>query len=464
MRRVSQFFTPKRKSILSEAWPWALGFIAGCMYLYNHEPFDDVLAAVVTQMRRPLIRGTEWLEAHDLDPDVLVLELPPEQLFGPLPFPQQMKFLLAALRADNELADNYLTRLTVDYMDLSLDPPLLDEAEMLNNGAYELIDFAVADFTDNRPDRKFKFCYPDQFVRIMNWIAVYPALGKYFVEKHDGVRLMLEANAAAKNVYARLLVMRVLTLCAFTQPVDGEVERRLMLNNGMKIILDCYLQSSGDPIDTRYITLPLSSLLRHFPQEAGREFIRLNGIQAIVNNLNIARYKGIPQHIRLIHDVMNLPQNVINKDEVAKALFESDLIPVAIGIIDAFPEYVEASTELLSLLKLMLPYTTPKELLEYRFLTASARQYIRYKEEPEVLAGENFELISQIVELIERDPDCQRCLHPSVIPGDLDSFYRTVKTMKQALRALKSKEIAEAAAANEKLATATNNDRQAAAA
>lgn len=38
-----------------------------------------------------------------------------------------MRFLLAALRADNELADGYLARILIDHMDLSLDPPILKE-------------------------------------------------------------------------------------------------------------------------------------------------------------------------------------------------------------------------------------------------------------------------------------------------------------------------------------------------
>jgi hypothetical protein len=68
-------------------------------------------------------------------------------------------------------------------------------------------------------------------------------------------------------------------------------------------MISFYRQSTGDPTDTRFVTLLMSSMLRQFPRETYQAAVDNNLVKVVVSNLNIARYKGVPQHIRLIHDL-----------------------------------------------------------------------------------------------------------------------------------------------------------------
>ena len=442
MRRVpAAFFTQKRKEFIKDKWPYALGVVCCALYLVDNEPFDEIGGAVVAKMRRPLMRGTEWLEVRDADPETLALELPPDQIFGPLDFKSQMKFVIAAIKAENELADSYITRLLIDYMDLSLDQPVLSEAEILANGGLELLDLAIKDFLELRPHQKHKFFFPDSFIRYVNWIAAYPTLSAKFVNEYDGVRLLLESLKLSKEAYSRILVMRSLTLFCFTQKDDGGVERRILQCDGMKQILDLYKDHTGDPLDSKFITLPLSSILRHYPNEGTQEFLAADGMGAIVSGLNVAKFKGIPQHVRLIRDIQNLKSKTPGEPTWQKMLYDADFLPVAMGILDVFPEYFEVVTDLADLLVAIQAYTTPLEMLEYRAFRAFSAVFGRYMNDSSVLNARPFEQLSEIATKILNDEDCQRCLDPSVCPYELQQHATNVRNM------IKSCEAARAAAA-----------------
>lgn len=418
-----------------------LSTVCASMYLYNREPFDEAAGTLVTKVRRPLLKTMEWIELHDVDPETMALELPPDMLFGPLPFAQQMRFLLAALNADNELADGYLARILVDHMDLSLDPPILSEADFLTAGGKELLNFSVEDFTatGSRKERRHIFFQPDTFLEFVNCIAVYPTLSAYFVQEKDGVELVFRALRHSKDPYARVLAMRSLTLFAFTQKDDGVVERRILQTDGVKAIVDAYKQSSGDPTETRYPTLLLSSILRHYPVEGGREFVMADGIEATVNNINIARYKGIPQHVRLLHDAQRLPKAAYGRETINARIEDADFLGVAMGVLDAFPEFYEATGDLLRLVSDVVPSQAPPlELLEYRAMPILSKYYVRWKEDQGFQTDGTRATVAQLFNLMLNDKTCKRCYDPSVASYEL---LECLKTAKAAIKDEKEKRV-----------------------
>lgn len=402
------------------------------MYTYNREPFDEVAGAVVTRMRKPLLKGTEWLERHDVDPETMVLDLPPDMLFGPLAFEQQMKFLITALKSDNELAEGYLARIFIDYMDLSLDPPMLDEKRLLNNNIKELLAFAVEDFTDTRKDRKHKFFHPDVFLRLINWISPYPELAAEFVEKHDGVQHIFDALRFCKEDYGRVLALRSLCLFAFTQKNDGSIEKKILERNGVKAIVDCYKQSSGDPTDTRYLTILLSSILRHYPVEGGKEFFEADGVEAAVTNLNVGRYKGFPQHLRVLHDCRTIPKKSWGNQNPEERILDADFVPVAFGVMDTFPEFYEVVGDVLYLLNDLAPHTTPFTFLEYRAFPVLAKVYVRYMEDKVFQTDGTRRAMAKLANSMMNDPKCKRALDPSVASHELKAAIRTLNDLVQA--------------------------------
>jgi hypothetical protein len=303
MKRAPVWFTHgKSKERISRWWPWVLGAGLGGMYWYAPEPFEQVRVGTLYAIRRPVLQTTQWLEVRDVDPESMALDLPPDQIFGPLPLKKQIQFIVHALNEDNELADGYITRLVIDHMDLSLDPPFLGDA-LVEAGAAEILRFAVKDFLDIRPNAKHKFFDADRFLRFTNVIASTHELAKELVEEHDGVNLVFKALSQANNEYARVLGMRAMTLFAFQQDKDGEIERKIIEGGFLPKMVNFYRQSTGDATDTRFVTLLFSSLLRLYPKETYQVVIESNLVKASVNNLNIARYKGLPQHIRLLHDL-----------------------------------------------------------------------------------------------------------------------------------------------------------------
>ncbi|KAL7695061.1 hypothetical protein NQL31_002888 [Lotmaria passim] len=433
MRRgAPDWFTHgKARERFHRYWPWVLSTFCAGLYFYNREPFDDAASTIVTKIRRPLLRTMEWVELHDVDPETMALELPPDMLFGPLEFSKQMRFLLAALKADNELADGYLARVIIDHMDLSFDPPILSEEDFLAAGGKELLNFSVEDFTGtgSRSQRKHIFFQPDQFLQFINVIAAYPKLTEYFVNEKDGVELVLRAYRHSKDPYARVLAMRSLTLFAFTQPVDGVVERMILQSNGVKTVVDAYKQSSGDPTDTRFLTLLLSSIMRHYPKEGGKEFIDADGVEATVGNLNIARYKGVPQHLRVIHDAQRLPKQAVGAEPVNARLEDADFLGVAMGVLDAFPEFYEATGDLLKLVTEVVPaYAEPLELLEYRAMPILSKYFVKWREDQSFQTDGTRTLVAKLFELMLNDKTCKRCYDPSVASYELLECLKTAKT------------------------------------
>lgn len=436
MRRgAPEWFTQgKTRERFHRYWPWALSSVCAALYLYNREPFEDAASAIVTKIRRPLLRTMEWVELHDVDPETMALELPPDMLFGPLEFPKQMRFLLAALKADNELADGYLARVLIDHMDISLDPPILSEADFLAAGGKELLDFSIDDFTGAgaRTQRKHIFFQPDQFLQLINVIAAYPSLTEYFVKDRNGVDLVFQAYRHSKDPYARVMAMRSLTLFSFTQPVDGAVERRILQSNGVKTIVDAYKQSSGDPTDTRFLTLLLSSVLRHYPAVGGKEFIDADGVEAVVNNLNIARYKGIPQHIRVLHDAQRLPRQAFGSESVNARLEDADFLGVAMGLLDAFPEFYEAMGGILKLVRDVVPaHAAPLELLEYRAMPILSKLYVKWRDDQSFQTDGTRTVLAKLFELLLNDKTCQRCYDPSVASYELQECLKTARVAVQ---------------------------------
>jgi hypothetical protein len=361
-----------------------------------------------------------------------VLDLPPDMIFGPLDLGQQMKFLLVALKADNELADGYLARIFVDYMDLSLDPPMIPEKRLLDNHIKELLSFACEDFSDLRPGRKHKFFHPDVFLRLVNWIAPYPEIAKEFVEKHDGVQLLLDALRFSKEDYGRVLAMRSLCLFSFTQKNDGDIERRILQRNGVKAIVDCYKQSSGDPTDTRSITILLSSILRHFPVEGAKEYFDADGVEATVNNLNVGRYKGFPQHLRVLHDCRKAPKSSWGAQNPDERILDADFIPVAFGVIDTFPEFYEVVGDVLYLMNDLAPHTKPFTFLEYRAFPVLAKVYVRYMEDKVFQTDGTRRAMAKLANSILNDPTCKRALDPSVASHELQAATRTLNDLVKA--------------------------------
>lgn len=431
-RRVPEWFTQgKAKERLHRWWPWVVSSICAGMYLYNREPFDEAAGTVVTGIRRPLLKTMEWIELHDVDPETMALELPPDVLFGPLEFPKQMRFLLAALRADNELADGYLARILVDYMDLSLDPPVLKEEDLMKSGGKELLDFSIEDFTGtgSRAKRKYIFFQPDQFLQFVNFIAPYPALTEYFVRERDGVSLVFQALRHCQDPYSRVLAMRALTIFAFTQKEDGTVEREILKSNGVKTVVDLYKQSTGDPTDTRFHTLLLSSIMRLYPTDGGREFLESGGVEATVNVMNITRYKGLPQHLRVLHDCQRLPKSATGGVSVNKRIEDAEFLGVAMGVLESFPEFYEATGDVLKLVKDIIPSEgTPLDLLEYRAMPVLSKFFVRWRDDLAFQTDGTRTLVASLFGLMLNDKTCQRCFDPSVASYELQECLRTART------------------------------------
>nr|CCC93672.1 unnamed protein product [Trypanosoma congolense IL3000] len=436
MRRGSQWFSHGRsRERFHQLWPWALGGVCSVLYFFNREPFEEIAGTVAMKIRKPLLRAMEWVEIHDVDPETMALELPPDVLFGPLEFSQQMQFLLTALREDSELADGYLARVLVDNMDLSMDQPILKEQEVIKACGKEILDFAVEDFlgAGSRKTRKHIFFRPDQFLRLVNFIAAYPSLTEHFVRDCNGVELVLRALRHSNDEFARVLALRSLCLFCFTQHEDGSVERRILQANGVKHIVKAYKQSTGDPTDTRYITLLISSVLRHYPEEAGREFLDAGGVQAAVDNLNIARYKGIPQHIRVLHDAQRLPVAAVGTEAINARIEAADFIPVALGLLESFPEFYEASVEVLRLLLNIVPsIAAPFSLLEYRAMPILSKYYVQWQNDIAFETDGTRKMLVQLFKLMLTDPTCKRCFDPSVASYELQECLRTANTAVQA--------------------------------
>ena len=495
-RRAPAWFTDgKVRERVHRWWPWALGTFAAAMYWANPEPLEEVRVASLANYRRPFLKAAEWIEVRDVDPESAALELPPQMIFGPLALEQQMRFVLQALREDNDLADDYVTRLVIDTMDMSLDPPRDDL--FVRSGGKALLQFAVDDFTDRRPNRKRKFFGPDSFLRLLNMCAPHYELADYFVRECNGVELVFVALKDAENEYARVLATRSLTLFALLQSRDGTVERDIIRGGFLPQLVDTYRLSTGDPTDTRFSTMLISSVMRLFPRSEPvyNTLVAENLVSAVVQNLNLTRYKGVPQHLRVLQDLDNMrtrlgidggayagvaaaapdgseqnnsirqlqvskrprtgpvtvaPEDVATvggvprpvmppprtkfqayfaKDEPPAVMPESyrapppldlhatidqlavdaELVPVALGVLDVFPEYFEASLEVLKWVERLVERgaTTPFELLEYKGASVLMRVVGRLEKEPQFFArGGPGEVCYRLSKDIMADPEC----------------------------------------------------------
>lgn len=429
MRRAPKWFQESKwKNAFHQWWPWGLSFTMAIMYQHQPEPFEEIASSVITKIRKPLLKATEFVEQHDMDPETFSLELPPDQLFGPLQFEDQMKFLLEALKTDNELGDGYLARMCIDHMDMSLDaPPPGDKLEA--HGGKWLLDFAVSDFTETRVPRKHKFFTADALIRVVNWMANRPKLAEHFVQDHDGVNLLFRALKAANEMYSRIMVLRILTLFSFEQRNDGDIEKRILMGNHLPEILWAYKDSSGDPTETRLITMLLSSVMRHFPAAVDNVEILEDMTFHAVHNLNIARYKGIPHHLRVIDDLRNLPFQKENPHKIDKMLYEAELIPVSMGIIDVFPEYYEACGSLIKLLDDTRSCARPFDFLEYRMLDVFVKFYGKFHEEEYFRNDGTFKRMAELTEWLMNDKECQRAFDPSVTTKDMKIVLHQVQVM-----------------------------------
>lgn len=503
MRRAPAWFTQgKTRERIQTWWPWALGAFAATLYYLNPKPIEEVRVAALSSFRKPFLKASEWIEVRDLDPETLALELPPQQLFGPLPLEQQMKFVLHALRTDNDLADDYVTRLVIDMMDMSLDPPRSNL--LVKSGGVELLQFAIDDFTDKRPNRKRKFFGPDQFLRVLNMCASHYELANYFIEKCNGVHLVFKALKEAENEYARVLASRSLTLFALLQNRDGSVEKQIIDSGYLPRLIDTYRLSTGDPTDTRFQTLLLSSIMRSFPNEAVyNTLVSENVVSAVVQNMNLTRYKGMPQHLRVLHDLDEMrsrlhlvepatitPQDVgvvggipraampaartrfqafmakrseeqrrqqlLEESErtgaplpadyeknpyeiddtlrllppanlhatVEQLAYDSDFLPVALGVCEVFCEYFEATTETLKWVERLLrtKTTTPYELLEYKGASVIARVVGRLEREDHFFVeGGPGDTCYNLVKTIFADEKCAPFTSPDNAAGNLET-------------------------------------------
>lgn len=490
-RRAPYWFTHgKFRQRVRDWWPWALGGFLAVLYVRNPEPIEEVRVAGLAAFRKPFLKASEWVELHDLDPETLALELPPEMLFGPLPVDQQMRFLMKALRDDNDLADDYVTRMIIDRMDLSLDPAR--DSEFVNNGAQELLQFAVDDFEDRRTNRKRKFFGPDQFLRLLTVCAPHYELANYFLEKCDGVETVFKALRGSENEYARVLATRTLTLLALLQKQNGLVEKQIVESGHLPTLVDTYRLSTGDPTDTRFSTMLLSSILRCFPQseEIYNTLIAENIISAVCVNLNLTRYKGVPQHLRILDDLTAMRKNLkltepvsVPSDErllveaiggvvrpatpaprtkfqnwmekgkerdeksekfsggmivdsvkmlpprdlhasIEKLAYDAEFLPVALGVLDVFPEYFESSTAIMRWIERLLIDTktiSTFELLEYRGASVLAKAVGRLEPEPSFSdEGGPGQICYNICKTVMSDPECKAFTRKEKPAGTLE--------------------------------------------
>ena len=512
MKRAPLWFTHgKTRTRVQKYWPYGIGLLMGGLYYLAPEPFEEVRVSTLAAMRRPVLKGTEWLETRDVDPETMALELPPDQIFGPLSTAQQITFLLQALRDDNELADGYISRFVIDHMDFSLDPSPFTEAlcgaggggggeGVAGKGIRELIDFAFADFEEQRADAKHKFFGADQFLRFLNVVCNVPELAEYMLAKHAAVPIVFRALAEAHDEYARVYAMRVATLLAILQPRDGYVEAQLIKHRLLPRLVDSYRQSTGDPTDTRYQTLLLSSCLRLYPELAYPVMASEGIVGAAIANLNVTRYKGIPQHLRIIQDLVDVrprsvaagtlppasekghrklshepvsttaqdppppaaaatkrgkaeptmldaafantptpaaaaPKGAIDRPmsmedpaaPVEDMLIQADFIPVALGVLEVFGEYREATEKLIELLVRVRPRIAAVDLLEYRALEVSCRALAKLDHRDEWRSSTARRSLLLFAHGVMSDPVCAEAIQQRKVSSDTLTAVITIQ-------------------------------------
>eukprot|EP00759_Apiculatamorpha_spiralis_P049964 PhF_6_TR4458/c0_g1_i1/m.6051 len=399
-RRAPRWFTDNvKRERIRKLWPWGLGLLAGLMYQYNPAPMDDVLKSNVSRVRKPLLKGTELLEKFDMDPEVYALELPPDQLFGPLPLKQQIFFCLQALEEENELGDNYITRVILDHLDFSLDPPALGNS-FVEAGGGDLLRQAVVRFRDVE-NQKIRFFGPDQFVRMVNVAISHKELAQQFMKEPDAVDLLFKAADTGKNPYTPHLVSRALTIMALLQSKDGMIEKRICDVGGIQKLLGWYSGTSGDPQETRFFTCLFSSILRTVPQ-GPKLFIEADGVENILRGLNTSQYKGLPQHIRVFRDLED-----VNPKGVSERLTKStDSVSILLGVLTHFGDFGEVQYPLCKILKSAASKKDPFEVMQYGGLSVFAKAAAKYEKQP--LMDDYMGCVAELAHRVLNDKECQK--------------------------------------------------------
>eukprot|EP00760_Papus_ankaliazontas_P029188 PhM_4_TR4157/c0_g1_i1/m.73999 len=375
MRRAPFWFTNKEnRERFRQLWPWGVGLLMGALYQYNPLPFDDLMSGGVSSVRKPLLGFFERVERYDMDPEVIALELPPDQLFGPLPMKQQVFFALQALEEENELGDHYITRMIIDQADFGLDPPALGDA-FVEAGGGDLFREAIRRYR-NRDKERIKFFTHDQFLRMASVACSHRVLAEEFLDKtQDAIPLLLTAMREAYDDYSRHFGLRTLVLLSMAQKKDGTVEKTILQNpDGLRHLIEMYAKSSGDPHETRYVTMLLSSILRTTKDGPSR-FLAEGGMEALVSGLNVTMYKAVPQHVRLFNDIM------ASKPKEVRAFLArtDDIVPVMLGVMGSYPEYKEMQAPLCRILREGAATKAPFEMMQYGALSTFSREVARYE-------------------------------------------------------------------------------------
>ena len=334
---------------------------------------DDIGSAIYASFRYPLLRFTERLEKFDNDPEVRSLELPPEQVFGPLPLKQQLFITLQALEEENELADHYLTRLVIDHIDLGLEPSPLGSA-FLDAGGDALCREAVRRFRDLSHQR-IKFFTADRFIRFLSIALPHAPIAREYLKEKDAIDLLFRALHDRVDPYIPHLATRLLVLLALHQPTDGEVERRVLQNpQAVPALVDYLNTCSGDPQDTRYVFMLLSALARSHPTLASAPFRTHHVLEAVFHNMNLAMHKGLSQHLRVLGDMEQLDPRGVE----AHMAQSNDPLTVLLGVTNTFKSYAEIQTPLCRWLRRGVEARSPGEFMAYGGLPILARVLALY--------------------------------------------------------------------------------------
>ncbi|KNH04470.1 hypothetical protein XU18_4329 [Perkinsela sp. CCAP 1560/4] len=362
IRRAPHWYTGSEKSWqrLYALWPWAAGLALGGLYAYDRAPLDDVMRAGFSSVRKSMLNTVSKLESLEDDHELGALELPPDRLFGPLPLKQQMFFAKQALEEENELGDSYITRMITDRIDFGLQRVDEPQNEFYDNGGEGLHNEAVLryrDFTNQR----VKFFNCDRFIRLLNISLESKPIAINFLDIPDGISLILKAMKETSALYTPHLGTRALTLLAMQQPRDGTVEHNIASTpDGIRTLCEVYANTAGDPQETRFVTLLLSSILRTVPGVA-QKFHDNKGLDRIFAALNVAQCKGMPQHLRVYKDILAKdPKGVRHYLHTHESP-----IPILLGVAKGFTEFFGIQEQLYDMLQDCVEQRSTSEFLAY---------------------------------------------------------------------------------------------------
>eukprot|EP00658_Telonema_sp_P-2_P084289 TRINITY_DN9318_c0_g1_i2.p1 TRINITY_DN9318_c0_g1~~TRINITY_DN9318_c0_g1_i2.p1 ORF type:complete len:206 (+),score=60.91 TRINITY_DN9318_c0_g1_i2:221-838(+) len=200
-------------------------------------------------------------------------------------------------------------------------------------------------------------------------------------------------------------------------------------------------------------------MARHYPEAAARELEKCGGFQVAVDNLNISRYKGVPQHLRVLNDLRQLPpvrpaatilleqaeeKETGKKVEVPKnakhvsvdeELYNADVIPVMLGVMEVFPEYYESVKTMMPMLRDISIYSKPFEMLEYRSFIVFSKLLARYSDDIQFNADGVKTVMAEMAEKMLNDPTCKRALDPSVMGFELEAALKLMTALVESEKA-----------------------------